>query len=214
MAFTWLDKFTDVLRLVAADDDRRALEVALVEYGALGVEPGLDYPLCLVFEAMREDVDYSVKAHRAGSKGGRPKGQALSEGGSKPSSETPLENPLEGGLETPLENPSEKPLAKGGSKPKASKAKQSKAGNAEHSGGAASRAFAPPTVEEVRAYAEERGYTFDPEAFVAHYAARGWRYGRGQPMKDWKAACVTWQKREEPAREEEEHGWWDAYDVR
>lgn len=57
------------------------------------------------------------------------------------------------------------------------------------------RSFTPPTVEQVAAYCQEKGYTFDPEAFVAFYTSKGWKVGR-DTMKDWRAACVTWQKRQ------------------
>ena len=55
--------------------------------------------------------------------------------------------------------------------------------------------FAPPSVDEVRAYCAEKGYTFDPEAFVAFYESKGWKVGRN-PMRSWQAACTTWQKRQ------------------
>ena len=57
----------------------------------------------------------------------------------------------------------------------------------------------PPTVEEVRAYAAQRGDFLDPEAFMDYYTANGWKVGRN-PMKDWKAAVRTW------ARKERAHG--------
>lgn len=53
--------------------------------------------------------------------------------------------------------------------------------------------FVPPTVEEVRAYCDERGNDVDPEKFVAYYTSNGWRVGRN-PMKDYKAAIRTWEK--------------------
>lgn len=56
--------------------------------------------------------------------------------------------------------------------------------------------FERPTVEEVTAYCREKGYTFDPEQFVAHYDANGWKLSGNLPMVDWKAACRTWQGRE------------------
>lgn len=54
--------------------------------------------------------------------------------------------------------------------------------------------FVPPTVGEVRAYVAERGYHIDPEAFVAYYASKGWVVGRS-PMRSWRAACATWERR-------------------
>ena len=53
--------------------------------------------------------------------------------------------------------------------------------------------FTPPTIEEVREYCRERRNTVDPEAWVAHYEANGWRVGRNA-MKDWKAAVRTWER--------------------
>ena len=57
------------------------------------------------------------------------------------------------------------------------------------------RRFIPPTVEEVKARIVEMGYTFDAEAFIAFYQSNGWMVGKSK-MKDWRAAMVTWQKRE------------------
>ena len=55
--------------------------------------------------------------------------------------------------------------------------------------------FCPPYVEDVRAYCLDRGNTVDADAFVDFYASKGWRIGQN-PMKDWRAAVRTWEKRE------------------
>lgn len=60
--------------------------------------------------------------------------------------------------------------------------------------------FTPPTDEEVAAYVAEKGYHFNPAQFVPHYQSKGWKVGN-QPMKDWRAACRTWE-----ARWKEKHG--------
>lgn len=54
--------------------------------------------------------------------------------------------------------------------------------------------FVRPTVEEVAEYCESRGNNIDPEAFVAFYDSKGWKVGSA-PMKDWRAAVITWEKR-------------------
>ena len=54
--------------------------------------------------------------------------------------------------------------------------------------------FTPPTVEEVRAYCQERNNGIDPERFVAYYTANGWVQSKGKPIKDWKACVITWEK--------------------
>lgn len=57
------------------------------------------------------------------------------------------------------------------------------------------RRFVPPTLEEVQAYIVEKGYCVDAESFIAFYQSKNWYVGKNK-MKDWKAAIVTWEKRE------------------
>lgn len=55
--------------------------------------------------------------------------------------------------------------------------------------------FVAPAEEDVKAYCKEKGYTHvDAEAFIAFYQSKGWKVGTS-PMKDWRAAVVTWEKR-------------------
>lgn len=55
--------------------------------------------------------------------------------------------------------------------------------------------FVAPSVEEVQAYIDEKGYTFSAEEFVASNEQKGWVVGKNQtPMKNWKAACLIWEK--------------------
>lgn len=53
--------------------------------------------------------------------------------------------------------------------------------------------FSPPTIEEVKAYCEERKNNVDAERFVNYYESNGWMVGKSK-MKDWKAAVRTWEK--------------------
>lgn len=53
--------------------------------------------------------------------------------------------------------------------------------------------FTPPTVDDVRAYCEERGNHVDAQRFVDFYTANGWKVGKNS-MKDWKAAVRTWER--------------------
>jgi hypothetical protein len=56
------------------------------------------------------------------------------------------------------------------------------------------RRFAPPSVDEVAAYCSERKNNINAQAFVDHYASKGWVVGKS-PMKDWRAAVRTWENR-------------------
>ena len=54
--------------------------------------------------------------------------------------------------------------------------------------------FIKPTLEEVKAYCQERHNNVNPEQFIAYYEANGWKVGRN-PMKNWRAAIVsTWER--------------------
>ena len=56
-----------------------------------------------------------------------------------------------------------------------------------------SKAFRPPTVDEVAAYCSERMNNVNAEQFVDFYSAKGWMLGKNK-MKDWKAAVRTWER--------------------
>ena len=64
--------------------------------------------------------------------------------------------------------------------------------------------FHKPTLEDIRAYCISRGNQVDPEQFFNFYESKGWMVGR-TPMKDWRAAVRTWEKREKeiPQRKRE-----------
>jgi hypothetical protein len=53
----------------------------------------------------------------------------------------------------------------------------------------------PPTLDEVRAYCNERNNNVDAEKWFDHYTSNGWMVGKTK-MKDWKAAVRTWERNE------------------
>lgn len=61
--------------------------------------------------------------------------------------------------------------------------------------------FKKPTLEEVTAYIQERKSPIDSERFYAYYESVGWIVGK-KPMKNWKMAVITWEKRLEAERKE------------
>ena len=73
----------------------------------------------------------------------------------------------------------------------------------------ARKRFSPPSAAEVMEYCRERENAVDAESFVDFYAAKGWKVGNA-PMKDWKAAVRTWEKRE--SRAAPRRGAFDAND--
>lgn len=64
--------------------------------------------------------------------------------------------------------------------------------------------FQKPSIEEIRQYCSSRGNNVDPDQFFNFYESKGWTIGKS-PMKDWRAAVRTWEKREKevPQRKRE-----------
>lgn len=54
--------------------------------------------------------------------------------------------------------------------------------------------FQKPTIDELNDYIKEKGYHFKAENFIDYYDSVGWKIGKN-PMRDWKAACRTWENK-------------------
>lgn len=74
--------------------------------------------------------------------------------------------------------------------------------------------FVPPTVEEVRAYCEERKNGIKAERFVSYYECRLWMLSKDVPVTDWKATVRAWEsngldtpKEEKPSSFDEDDFW-------
>ncbi len=55
--------------------------------------------------------------------------------------------------------------------------------------------FVKPTIDELRSYIEDNGYSVDAERFYDYYEANGW-YAGNRKMKDWQATVRNWDRRE------------------
>ena len=55
--------------------------------------------------------------------------------------------------------------------------------------------FKKPTIEEIKNYCSEKGYSIDAEMFWNFYEAKGWMIGKNK-MKNWRAACATWKRKQ------------------
>ena len=66
--------------------------------------------------------------------------------------------------------------------------------------------FVKPTIEQIKAYCEERNNGIDAEDFYYFYESKGWKIG-SSPMKDWKAAIRTWEikKKQKDAPQQKTH---------
>ena len=55
--------------------------------------------------------------------------------------------------------------------------------------------FAPPDIDEIRAYATGKGLAINAEEFFHFYDSKGWMVGRNK-MKSWKSAVAGWAARD------------------
>ena len=179
----FLKIWTDFREVIAPleDDEKGKLFDAMLLYAETGEEPNNLYGNeRFIWPVAKRDIDRmnsKCEANRAnGSKGGRPKTEANP---TKP-------NETENNRTEPNESLKEKKDKEKESNVKETLLTESKEKRTR---------FSPPSVEEVRAYCQERNNGIDPEAFVAFYASKGWKVGNS-PMKDWKQCVITWEKRD------------------
>lgn len=153
-----------------------------------------DRAVGFVYDLIKRDIDKdSEKARRIrernksnGAKGGRPKNPV------KPNeTQQNPKNPL-GFLET-QQNP-EKPKEKERSKEREEPINLDT--TIYNTSSLSPTKFKKPTVEEVKAYAAEKGYTnFNPEQFWNFYESKDWMVGKNK-MANWKSAVSGWALRD------------------
>ena len=76
--FTWFTQFTEIYVTIEDLEQRAEFALAVIDYGARGIEPDLPYPLSTFFASIRSDIDNSVNS-RTKNTGGRPKKQQVSQ---------------------------------------------------------------------------------------------------------------------------------------
>lgn len=157
------------------DSEKGRLLLAMVRYAKDGTEANLTGNERFLFPVFKAQIDRDIESYEVkvnnGSKGGRPK---TNENQEKP---TETENNLTESKKT------ETPKIEDRRKKIEEKDKDKD-----------NRKFVPPSVDEVRAYCQERGNNIDPEYFIAYNENRNWTLSNGRKMKDWKLAIVTWEK--------------------
>ena len=52
----------------------------------------------------------------------------------------------------------------------------------------------PPTLLEIKQYAEQKGIHTDVQKFYSYYSERGWKTKNGQPITNWKGTLAYWGK--------------------
>ena len=221
--FTFHAKFGDAMKVLprdAADE----FAAALVRFGCFGEEPDFENPyLAALFSMAREDIVYSIKKRSNGAKGGRARNHAAEEvsevvsENEKPKSEVVSETEKP---KSEVVSETEKPKSEVVSENEKAKsevvfetekaksevvfenekAKQTNIANSTNSTNSTNKReggarMARPTLQEVEAEIDARGYHVDARAFIAYYDSNGWKVGKN-PMKSWKSALTTWERRD------------------
>lgn len=173
-SFVFYRGFYEALSEVDPDTKAKAVD-ALCEYALNGVTPECSGAVAMFFKMAKPQIDANNRRYENGKRGGRPRNQTETKG-------KPNGNQTE---TKPEPNVNVNVNANANVNENVEKEKRKR--------------FTPPTLEELRSYIREKGFTFDAETFIAYYDSNGWRIGRN-PMKDWKAACRTWQQKEKERR--------------
>lgn len=72
-----------------------------------------------------------------------------------------------------------------------------------------SNKFSPPSIEEVKAYCEERKNGVDPQRWYDFYLSKNFMVGKNK-MRDWKASVRTWERDNKPVAGQEDDLFWKA----
>lgn len=69
--------------------------------------------------------------------------------------------------------------------------------------------FSPPTLDEVKDFIIEKGYTVNAENFYYYYESNGWMVGKNK-MKSWQASLAQWNSREQKPQDNKPQSFMEA----
>ena len=168
---SWLEAIKNLPREMQGE-----VLVAIVEYGITGEMPADLKPIAKALMAMvKPQIDANRVKYENGKKGGRKPNENQTETKTKPN-----ENQNETKEEPNLTKP--EPNVNVYVNDNVIKEKDNKKKNVR---------FSPPTIEEVKQFIAEKGYSVNAESFFSYYESNGWMVGRNK-MKKWQAAVAKW----------------------
>lgn len=168
--FTFYRSFWDAISNIPKKDRLPILE-AIIQFGLDGAEPQLSGMQLAIFSLVKPTLISSQKKSANGKLGGsKPKAN---------SKQSVTEKEVESEKEVEIEEEEEKEKENEYSSLSTKKNIKKK--------------FQKPSIDEVKTYCQENGYSVDAQTFVDFYESKGWLVGKN-PMKDWQAAVRTWEK--------------------
>ena len=160
-----------------SDAERGRLFIAVLEYARSGLEPKLDGRESILFPVFRATIDRDNKIAKTNAQNG-----ALGGRGNKAVESEQKRNKAVESEQKPTQEKRHKTKTqeKDNDKDKGVKTRDTRA--------------SPPTLEEVMAYAQERGKPELARQFFDYFETGNWVDAKGQPVRNWKQKFLTWEK--------------------
>ncbi|WP_418708692.1 DUF6291 domain-containing protein [Alistipes sp.] len=183
--FTFFRSFRDAVEMTS-EEEQLVLYKAIADYALDGVEPDISTlgalgRLC--WTALRPNLESGIIRFRNGCNGGAPVGNQ--------NARKTTENQPENNQKTTY------PLLNEGENENVDE-------NEEGNKRSKRPAFVAPSLQEVKDYVSEKGYTVDAQRFIDFYESKGWMIGKNK-MKDWRAAVRTWTRRPDETPKQTNH---------
>lgn len=186
--FTFYASFAKAIRRIKKAADRAAAYDAIVNYALYEIEPDMEKlpdSAASLFEVIKPFLDTSRRKAENGKKGGKAKADEKQEQAEiKP--------------EANVKQTSSKPEANEKQEQTESKNKDKNKNKNKNKCliTPISSSFAPPTLDEVKAYIAEKGLGVDAEFFWSYYNTSNWTKKNGDPVLNWKQTLLTWERKD------------------
>ncbi len=203
--FIFYSTFYETVQCLEENEQLKFLK-ALIEYGLYGTEPNFSRKDLAIFTQWKFALDTQKARQNINSKNrlGKTKNNEnkirfSSENEKNENAEIEIEKEIEREFEN--ENINAESVASDSSEShilteKNSSSISSNNSESEDSDNATTskrKRFTPPTVEEVKAYCDERKNNVNAEAFIDFYASKNWYVGKNK-MTDWHASVRNWER--------------------
>lgn len=167
---SWLEAIKNLPREMQGE-----VLVAIVEYGITGEMPADLKPIAKALMAMvKPQIDANRVKYENGKKGGRKPNENQNETKTKPN-----------GNQTETKTKAKE------TKPEPNVNVYVNDNDIKENNKKKNVRFSPPTIEEVKQFIAEKGYSVNAESFFSYYESNGWMVGRNK-MKKWQAAVAKW----------------------
>lgn len=157
---------------------------AIVDYALDNKEPTLCGAASALWKSFRPQIDASAKRYENAKKGGK-----YGKLGGRPRKDSDEKKPLKG-YETKTLN------ANVNDNHNVNDNANANAPGSGEAGGQAQKSNQIPTLSEVEAECQKRGFKISPQKFFDYYNASGWKTTENEPVHDWRKMLAIWEMKE------------------